>query len=349
MRVVFSNRAYASVLAETTEKIKTETGGLFLGAYSDGTWFIVEAIDPGPKSIFEVAYFEYDQAYTQHLIRKIANLYATKLELIGLWHRHPGSFDVFSSTDDETNSKYALRSEHGAISALVNIDPDFRITMYHVNRPCRYTKIKYEVGDELFPNGLLEFKEPSVFEDLMKKISSQKNAVPQTNGEYHKSASFAGFLKTIAPYLDQHACNNIICKPALDEQEVRERLIDLLLDDLAFFAEEAGIEVTVLQREKYIIIVQEAIAGITRLYFAYSEKDGRGVFEYDGKSYFYKSGLFKEVFQEAIRGKQQRPTCEIRPADSGAAAHVRGRNGLDGLLRILVGGKTGGSGDDEQN
>ncbi len=30
MRVVFSNRAYASVLAETTEKIKTETGGLFL-------------------------------------------------------------------------------------------------------------------------------------------------------------------------------------------------------------------------------------------------------------------------------------------------------------------------------
>ena len=69
----------------------------------------------------------------------------------------------------------------------------------------------------------------------------------------------------------------------------------------------------------------------------------------DGKSYFYKSGLFKEVFQEAIRGKQQRPTCEIRPADSRAAAHVRGRNGLDGLLRILVGGKTGGSGDDEQN
>lgn len=348
MRVVFSNRAYASVLAETAEKIKTETGGLFLGTYSDGTWFIVEAIDPGPKSIFEVAYFEYDQAYTQHLIRKIANLYATKLELIGLWHRHPGSFDVFSSTDDETNSKYALRSEHGAISALVNIDPDFRITMYHVNRPCRYAKIKYEVGDELFPDGLLEFKEPSVFEDLMKKIGSQKSAVPQANGEYHKSVSFAGFLKTIAPYLSQYACKDIICKPALDEQEVRERLIDLLLDDLAFFAEEAGIEVTVLQREKYIIIAQEAIDGITRLYFAYSEKDGQGVFEYDGKSYFYKSGLFKEVFQEAIKGKQQKPASEIRPAGS-SAAHVHGRSGLDGLLRIFAGGKNGGSGGDEQN
>ena len=120
MRVVFSNRAYASVLAETTEKIKTETGGLFLGTVQDDTWYIIEAIDPGPKSIFEVAYFEYDQKYTQHLINKIANLYDKKLTLIGLWHRHPGSFDQFSSTDDGTNAKYASMREEGAISALVN-------------------------------------------------------------------------------------------------------------------------------------------------------------------------------------------------------------------------------------
>ena len=54
MKVVFSDRAYAAVLAETTEKIKTETGGLFLGAVERDTWYIVETIDPGPKSIFEV-------------------------------------------------------------------------------------------------------------------------------------------------------------------------------------------------------------------------------------------------------------------------------------------------------
>ena len=107
MKVVFSDRAYAAVLAETTEKIKTETGGLFLGVVERDTWYIVETIDPGPKSIFEVAYFEYDQQYTQHLINKVANLYDEKLNLIGLWHRHPGSFDVFSGTDDGTNTKYA--------------------------------------------------------------------------------------------------------------------------------------------------------------------------------------------------------------------------------------------------
>ena len=140
MRVVFSNRAYASVLAETTEKIKTETGGLFLGTVQDDTWYVIEAIDPGPNSIFQVAYFEYDQKYTQHLINKIANLYDRQLALIGLWHRHPGSLDQFSSTDDGTNAKYAAMRNEGAISALVNIDPTFRITMYHVDKPCRYKK-----------------------------------------------------------------------------------------------------------------------------------------------------------------------------------------------------------------
>lgn len=82
MRVVFSNRAFSAVLAETTEKITTETGGLFLGTVQEDVWYIIEAIDPGPKSIFEVAYFEYDQQYTQHLINKIANLYKQKLDLI---------------------------------------------------------------------------------------------------------------------------------------------------------------------------------------------------------------------------------------------------------------------------
>ena len=54
MRVVFSDRAYSAILAETAEKIKTETGGLFLGAIQDDTFYIIETIDPGPNSIFEI-------------------------------------------------------------------------------------------------------------------------------------------------------------------------------------------------------------------------------------------------------------------------------------------------------
>ena len=156
MRVVFSDRAYAAVLAETTEKIKTETGGLLLGKLQDDEWYVIEAIDPGPKSVFQVAYFEYDQQYTQHLINKIANLYDVPLSLIGLWHRHPGSLDQFSSTDDGTNSKYANMRPEGAISGLVNIDPVFRLTMYHVLSPCKYSTISYVVGDDLIPGELLK-------------------------------------------------------------------------------------------------------------------------------------------------------------------------------------------------
>ena len=344
MKVVFSTRAYASVLAETTEKIKTETGGLFLGAYQDETWFVVESIDPGPKSIFEVAYFEYDQAYTQHLIRKIANLYACELRLIGLWHRHPGSFDVFSSTDDGTNSKYAQLNESGAISALVNIDPDFRITMYHVDRPCKYSKIKFEVGDELIPVELMKFKEPSTFVTLMKRLSAPENASAQANAGYHRSACFASFMKAIAPLLYDYQCKEIVSSPEMDEQSARDLMIDALMEDIAFFSEEAGIEITVLQREKLVVLAQEAIDGITRLYFAYSVKDERVIFEYNGKTYYYKVGLFKELFRKAILDKQHKPENTIMPPASEA---IRGRTGIDSLLRLFTGGKNGGSRDEQ--
>ena len=170
MEAIFSNRAFTAVMAETTEKIKTETGGLFLGTVENDTWYIIETIDPGPKSIFKVTYFEYDQKYTEHLINKIAKLYDKPLELIGLWHRHPCSFDVFSQTDDGTNAKYAKMRSQGAISGLVNVDPEFRFTMYHVNQPCNYSKINYRVGDELIPEEYLKLKSQEKLKDKMYTI-----------------------------------------------------------------------------------------------------------------------------------------------------------------------------------
>ena len=66
--VVFSERAFISILVETQEKIKTETGGVFLGYRKGDIWYVIESIDPGPNSVFQTAYFEYDQAYINHLI-----------------------------------------------------------------------------------------------------------------------------------------------------------------------------------------------------------------------------------------------------------------------------------------
>lgn len=149
--VIFSERAFVSILVETREKIYTETGGVFLGRRDGDVWYIIESIDPGPKSIFETTYFEYDREYIDHLINKVSRLYSPQLDLIGLWHRHPGSFDSFSSTDDDTNTQYAELDANGAISALVNIDPRFRLTVYAVSLPLKYKKIRYVVGDSYIP------------------------------------------------------------------------------------------------------------------------------------------------------------------------------------------------------
>lgn len=312
MRVVFSNRAYASVLAETTEKIKTETGGLFLGTVQDDTWYIIEAIDPGPKSIFEVAYFEYDRKYTQHLINKIANLYDKQLTLIGLWHRHPGSFDKFSSTDDGTNAKYASMREEGAISALVNIDPTFRITMYQVDRPCRYRKIAYDVGDNLIPDEFLKFKTPDRFYSIMDNILYPSVTSRTSTDGYHKSVSLASFMKFILPQIKDEECTDVETNNLLGDKSTQEQLIDEIFDDLTFMADTLEIETAISLDNTYLIVYQEALERTTKLYFMLSVVKHAIVLSYDDKCYTYRRGLFTEAFGKAKADRDAKDGSESR-------------------------------------
>ena len=156
MRIIFSKRAYESVVSETFRNIENETGGTFLGCYENGIWYIVETIEPGPRSVFTKSYFEYDREYTEHQINKKSDLYKFYMTLVGLWHSHPDSVDEFSPIDNDTNLKYAMLSKNGAISVIVNVDPVFRLTAYHVALPFECTKITYDVGDDLFPKYLMQ-------------------------------------------------------------------------------------------------------------------------------------------------------------------------------------------------
>lgn len=294
MKVVFSDRAFAAIMAETTEKIKTETGGLFLGSFEDGIWYVIEAIDPGPKSIFEVAYFEYDQQYTQHLINKIANLYDKRLTLIGLWHRHPGSFDQFSSTDDGTNSKYARMRKEGAISALVNIDPEFRLTMYHVDQPCRYSVIEYDVGNHLIPDEMLRYKSPEKFANLMAGIISDEYK------DFHPSVSLNGFLKTVLPYM-KHIKINEVFTEVKDRNIATERILDELVEDSAFLADDHGIEYSISQVDQFICLSQDAIDVSVKLYFRYIAENDIVVFSYNNECYLYENNAFRRAFEQASK------------------------------------------------
>ncbi len=329
MRVVFSNRAYASVLAETTEKIKTETGGLFLGTVQDDTWYIIEAIDPGPKSIFEVAYFEYDQKYTQHLINKIANLYDKQLTLIGLWHRHPGSFDQFSSTDDGTNTKYASMREEGAISALVNLDPNFRITMYQVERPCRYRKITYDVGDNLIPDEFIRFKTPERFYSIMDSILYPSATSRNANEGYHNSVSLASFMKFILPQMEDDECTDVETNNLLGDKSTQEQLIDEIVDDLTFMADTIGIETAMSLEDNYLTVYQEAIEKTTTLYFMLSVVKHAIILSYEDRCYMYRRGLFTEAFEKAKVERDRKEDIE------GRTKHRKQTGVIDSVIKII--------------
>jgi hypothetical protein len=154
-KVIFSEDAFNTIITETFHKDPSETGGIMLGQIENDIWHVIECIEPGPASVFRSAYFEYDHGFVNYLAKARARRYQVPLRLLGLWHRHPGSYDRFSSTDDGTNLLYAKLSAQGAISGLVNLDPDFRITVYHFDEMLKYRKIDYTVSSKDIPEKFL--------------------------------------------------------------------------------------------------------------------------------------------------------------------------------------------------
>jgi proteasome lid subunit RPN8/RPN11 len=173
-QVFFSDRAFVSILAETKERVHTETGGILLGHREGDAWYVIESIDPGPASIFTPSYFEYDHPYVNHLANKVAKLYQAKIKVLGLWHRHPGSMDCFSSTDDQTNRDFAEKF-NGVLSGIVNLDPEFRLTMYYLDENLNAEEVGYEVGDFLIPHIYLEQRKSEELRSSLVLGSSLKN------------------------------------------------------------------------------------------------------------------------------------------------------------------------------
>lgn len=173
-RVVLSSRAYAQIRCEAWARDPDETGGLLLGHYEGGVWCVVEASDPGweGRALFRRTYHEGDPVYENHVCSVASRAYRHPLVFLGMWHRHPGSMDTFSSIDDETNLKYADACGNGCVSGLVNFDPDFRLTFYHARRGpggrAAYTRVPVDVGDAFVPNP--EMLAPASPDDLAARL-----------------------------------------------------------------------------------------------------------------------------------------------------------------------------------
>jgi len=191
--VVFTKRAFNAIVTETLARNPIETGGIFLGYMLDnGIWAVVETIPPGIRTINEMAYFEYDTDFVNYLANVVALQYKEKIQVLGLWHRHPGSFDRFSGTDDGTNRLFANGTPEGcgAISALVNCDPQFRLSMYSVDRSVHYVSIPWVVDNgDIIPENLLALRYENA-ENLPSPdivIQQQKEPNTPTNDKLEQS------------------------------------------------------------------------------------------------------------------------------------------------------------------
>lgn len=297
MKVVFTERAFVSILAETAEKVQTETGGIFLGIRDEDIWYVVEAIDPGPKSVFEIAYFEYDQKYVSHLATKVARLYKKPLELLGLWHRHPGSFDKFSGTDDGTNSKYASLNNVGAISALVNIDPEFRLTIYHVTNPLSYRKVQYEIGDNLIP---MQYRELCDSKRLLDYLNAKVDSIWGISKQKKPQYKYDLLLLDVL--------NNLISLEITEE--VAEREIKPLTDsDVNYLLESIEVDINcfgdcyldcqlLLQNRFIQLTVQKEQRIVIEFYIAPNGRDC--MFKYKERYYGYVKGMFSFIIEDII-------------------------------------------------
>ena len=150
-KIVLSNRADLSIFSECLSRGDLETTGVLLGHYKNGIWYVVEATDPGLNPTLEVHTCEMDNAYVNHMYPVLSRLYKKDLNLLGLWHRHPASFDKFSNTDHGTNMKFAKSVGDGTLSFLVNFDDKERLTCYFLDKETRtYHKVPFVIGDKYF-------------------------------------------------------------------------------------------------------------------------------------------------------------------------------------------------------
>lgn len=199
--VVFSDKAYNAIIRETFEWDPVETGGILLGHILDnGYWIVMEVLPPGygegregDNVYHEYGYFEYNRKFVNYLAKSVAEQYEIPLELLGLWHRHPGSMDHFSGTDDGTNTTFASQNPQGVISGLVNIDPQLRLTMYYLphaegarhygGRP-NYQEVGYEVGSDLIPEEYFKLRYYQGEERQLHPYAPQRNDRQRVQSRY---------------------------------------------------------------------------------------------------------------------------------------------------------------------
>lgn len=287
-KIILSTRAYTDILNETSQHLQTETGGVFIGAKDGGVWQVVESIDPGPRALLSHSYFEYDQGYVNHLANKVSKRYSSPLRLLGLWHRHPGGFDRFSTTDDETHLRYIQQCNGPIISVLVNIDPKFRLTCYLVDGPpIRHEPLSYSIGDDLLPSTLLRPQEAAVF---MQRINSP-SAVPQNTAH---NLEIQDRLVSRPFFLPSHTSEEVQPSP----QGSSEQVLDMLDSEMDFLENQNDFSYELEMVPSGLLLTLKPLASRAtqqQLEFLFAATNETQAVIFSGKSYRFEKGIVEKL------------------------------------------------------
>lgn len=164
--VIFYSKIITSITNELRQNT-SEIGGVLLGHIIDETCYVIETIPAGYNATQTWNSISFDHECLEYYANETAQLYATDLSLIGLWHSHPESDIEFSKSDLKTNTQYTLSAQTDIISAIcfINNHGITSVKVYGVAKANQVNDISdhYEISSctisDDIPSNLLQYKQ----------------------------------------------------------------------------------------------------------------------------------------------------------------------------------------------
>lgn len=158
--IIMSPRAQRTIYAESVfygVRQQRETGGALAGVYSDGIWYIADAFEAGPSGEHTWGDVKLDEKYQSYRLDALKRVHGG-VNLIGLWHQHPGGLNVFSGDgngpDAKTNRRFAEAIGGRCISIIATTEREVVLHPYlvDINRKGErghpyYERLQYGVSD----------------------------------------------------------------------------------------------------------------------------------------------------------------------------------------------------------
>ena len=201
--------------------------------------------------------------------------------------------------------KYASLSKHGAVSALVNIDPHFRLTVYQVTaQPLRYEKIPYEVLDRDLDQTQAPYANAAnrmlqIERALISSLASCEtdNRIDQIHASSVREALEAFLAKRSMADMANVEVGTV--ETWMDEDFV---LVLSALDDDVRELENRGVGTTLQPNGcgQLSLVAEDGYGDSLRLIEGFRPlDDGRILFAVEGQTYFYNPGLLSLACKEA--------------------------------------------------